>query len=128
MHPPSPPGPRAPQPAGNPKLVAWFIGVALVGCVLWVVYVLAAAYQGAEAACGSDLVGTLAYQGGGQASAGSLVMAAALGAALWIACGAVAFARRRNLGLVFASFVALNIVGLVVVWGVSPLIWGPRHC
>jgi hypothetical protein len=108
MHPPIEPGatpPATPPRAGLAKLVAWLIGVALVGCVQWVVFALVAIYQGAHSACGSDFAGTLPYQGGGQASIGSLVVAAVLGGWFWAAGGGVAFARRRHLGLICASFV-----------------------
>jgi hypothetical protein len=81
-----------------------------------------APFQSAHSACGSDFIGTLPYQGGGQASIGSLVVAAVLGGGFWAARGGVAFARRRNLGRVFAAFLALYLVGLVVLWSVSPLL------
>ncbi len=104
--------------------VLWLIGVAVVGFVLWVIYA-GLALGGVVQRC-SGIPGW--YVGGGQVSGGSLLTAAVVGGSLWLAAGIAAWRLRRKLGLLFGGFVAVYVIGLVVLWFVSPLLWGPRHC
>ena len=80
--------------------------------------------------CGTDdILGMLgARYYGGAASSSSVQAAAVLGGSLWLAASVAAWRLRRKLGLLFGGYAALYVVELVVLWEVSPLIWGPRHC
>jgi WD40 repeat protein len=105
---------------------AWLVGVAIVGSVLWLVYFLLALGAGAHCAQAGDFLNLNWYAGGGQLE--SLSAAAILGASLWLTVGIGAWRLRRRLARLFGGFVALYVVGLVVLWNVSPLIWGQRYC
>jgi hypothetical protein len=104
--------------------VARLFGVAGIGLVIWFFYGLAAALVGVHPSCDFSILPT--YEGG-QATQGSMLTAALLGASLWCAAGVGAAVRRgRGLAAVTGAFVAAYVLGLTVLWLVSPLIWGPR--
>jgi hypothetical protein len=109
----------------NALYLLWWLAVAVVGVVIWGVYVLIAApiFPG----CNPDEFLGGAYYGGA-ASGGSLATAAVLGGSLWLVSGAAALRLRRKLGLLFLGFATLYVVSLVVLWNISPLFWGPRYC
>ena len=104
----------------------WLIAVAVVGFVIFFVYVTVAVV-GCPVPPDSFL--NFQFHTGGAATAGSVLTAAVLGGSLWLAAGVAAWRLRHKLGVLWAGFVAAYVVGLVVLWNVSPpLIWGPRHC
>jgi hypothetical protein len=111
-------------------IVAWLLGLAVVGFVIWVFYVLFATYLGSGSVCGQAVLfsGPKAFQGGGQISVGSVLAAAVVGGSLWLAAGVTAWKLRRQLARLVLGFGVLYLVGLLVLWEVSPLVWGPRHC
>jgi hypothetical protein len=57
-----------------------------------------------------------------------LTAAAVLGGSLVVFAGVAAWRVWLKLGFLFAGFMALDVVGLVVLWYTAPLIWGPRYC
>ena len=107
-------------PAGSGALVAWLVAVAAAGFFIWVIY----AWFIFLDLCGGGILGPTP-QGGEGESAGA---AGIVGGALWLGAGVVAWRLRRRLLLVFAAFAVLYILALVVLWAVSPTIWGPMHC
>jgi hypothetical protein len=108
-------------------LVPWLLAAGFVGFALWVIYVLAA--SGTGAACGPAFTfGSGWWDGGGQASKGSAVTAGVLGASLWLVGGVTYWLLGRRGGRLLLAFVALDVAALVVLWYLSPVIWGPRHC
>jgi hypothetical protein len=108
------------------RYVLWLIALAVVGFVIWVVYALTASPLFPNCGSPNDLLGGV--YSGGAASTGSLVTAVFLGVLLWLVVVVAALVLRRQLGLLFGGFVAAYLVGLVVLWNVSPLIWGRRYC
>jgi hypothetical protein len=54
--------------------------------------------------------------------------AAVLGGALWLAASVAARRLQRRLTRLLVGFAALYVAALVVLWEVSPMIWGQRHC
>jgi hypothetical protein len=111
-------------------LVAWLLASAAIGCATWIVYALNASSQGAVPRCGSasTMFFGPTWSGGGQASHGSYLAAALVGGVLWLAGGVSAWRLRRKLGFLLVGFIALYVCTLVVLWYVSPHIWGPRFC
>ena len=125
----TPPAPKssatpseAPRRASTGTLIAWLIGLAFVGSVVWLLHA-AIAFSG----CGGSEFGPI-FKSGGAASGGSLLVAEALAGPLWLAAGLIGFRLRRGLGRLFAGSVGSYVVTLVVLWNVSPLFWGSRHC
>ena len=106
-------------------VVPWFVAAGLVGYGLWLVY-LFAAMSGGEACAPNAFFG--GWAGGGQASYGSNVAAGVIGAAGWLVGGVVYVLLGRRGWLLWLGCAGLNFVGLVALWSVSPVIWGPRHC
>ena len=111
-----------PLRASKPTLLAWLIGLALTEFVVWVIYI-AIGVSG----CGGDEFGPF-FARGGAASGGSVVTAAVLAGAFWLAAGVIAFRRRHALLRLLVGSIALYGVALVVLWFVSPHFWGARHC
>jgi hypothetical protein len=108
------------------KYVLWLIALAVVGFAIWVIYAVTASPFFPNCGNPNEILGGV--YSGGAASSGSLVTAVFLGVLLWLVAVAAALVLRRQLGLLFGSFLAAYVVGLVVLWNVSPLIWGPRVC
>lgn len=111
-------GPDEPRLTDIVTCVLWLLALAVVGFGIYVPYVLTAGPI--FPACGT-------YHGGA-ASTGSLVTAFILGVLLWLGVGVVAVRRLRSLSLLFVGFIATYVVVLIVLWTVSPLIWGHRYC
>jgi hypothetical protein len=107
-------------------LVPWLFAAGLVGLALWGFYVLNASGQGA--ACGPNFIFANDWKGGGQASNGSALTAGVLGASLWLVGGVTYWLLGRRGGRLLLAFAASDIAALVVLWYLSPVIWGPRHC
>jgi hypothetical protein len=108
-------------------LTVWSIAPATAGFFMWLIYGLGATTSGAAAACGPEMIWS-SWSGGGQASEGSVLAAAVIGGALWLAASVAAWLLRSRLGLLLIGFVASYFVGLLALWYLSPLIWGPRFC
>jgi hypothetical protein len=96
----------------------WLSALAAVGLVIFIFYVLTASPLFPD--CGEGL--------SGRAADGSLATAAGLGGALGLVAGFSGWRFRRRRGLVLGAFTALYVIGLVVLWNVSPLIWGHTYC
>jgi hypothetical protein len=107
-------------------LVAWAIAMAIMGFVIWVVYVLVASPLFPSCGSGADFLGGVYH--GGAASSASLLAAAVLGGSLWLFACTAGCVLRRRLGELSGVFATLYVVALVVLWHVSPLIWGRRYC
>ena len=109
-------------PARNGVVMAWIIGAAVCGFVIWLVYALAVYFGSCD---GGGALGPHA-QGGVGESAGA---AAALGGVLWAVAGTAAVALRRRLARLLAGFVVVYPLALVfLAFVVSPAIWGPMEC
>jgi preprotein translocase subunit Sss1 len=100
------------------------IGMAVLGAVGWVVY-WATAWSGCH---GDGEYVMFNAKICGAASGSSLRVAAVIGVCLWLAVGVVGFWFRPKVRYLFANFVALYVVALIVLWNVSPQLWGARHC
>jgi hypothetical protein len=111
-------------------LVLWAIATPVIGFGMFLAYAISAALEGAPATCSPGLPFG-GWAGGGQASSISGVTAALLGVILAVAWGMVAYVaasrREHRLGSFF-GFPASYAVALALLWFVSPLILGPRHC
>ena len=108
---------QAPRPRARKRvLVAWLIAVAVAGFVMWLVYAAAAAFGGVPDRC------FIGWDGGGQIAPGSVLAAAVIGVSLWLVASVVAGRLRSRLASLFVGFVALYVVGLVVLWEVSELL------
>jgi len=107
--------PKHPRHPSRTYLSACVVVMAAVGGVIWFVYIWIASISGL-------------FCTGGQVSDGSLTTATFLGVALWLAASVILFRLRRRLTRIFVSFVSLYILGLVAVWFLSPLMWGPMQC
>ena len=99
------------------RLVGWLVVMAVVGLIVWFID---------HSRVGFDCF--YGPQHGGEAE--SLGVAAVLGIVLWLAAAVAAWRlrRERSVFLVLVAFVALYVGGLVVLWALSPTIWGPRVC
>jgi hypothetical protein len=75
----------------------------------------------------NDVSPTLTWTGG-QASPHSLTTAAVLAGAWWLVGGVAAWVQRRRFGRLFLTVVGLFLLSLIVLWLVSPHIWGARLC
>jgi hypothetical protein len=120
--------PKPSAPTDKPPPVAAVVVVmAVVGLVIGLTYRFTAApmFPNCKSPYESFLGPT--YQGG-VAAAGSLKTAALFGVGLWMAAAALASWLRRWLAGIFVAYLACYIGGLVVLWYVSPMIWGPRLC
>jgi hypothetical protein len=104
-------------------VAASLVGIAAVGAVAWLVY-LSIAWSGCH---GGEYV-VFNTKTGGAASADSFRAAAAVGAFLWLVVGLIGFRFRPKNRYLFVSFIALYVLALVVLWNLSPLFWGARHC
>jgi hypothetical protein len=113
--------------ASAPPVAAVVVLMAVVGLVIGLTYHFIAAPMFPN--CKSpydDFLGPT-YQGG-VAAAGSLKAAALFGVGVWAVASVFASWLRRRLAGVFVAYLACYIGGLVMLWYVSPLIWGPRLC
>jgi hypothetical protein len=101
----------------------WFLfGSAVVGAVLWFIYGMLALSAGSN--CGGFFNW---WDGGGQVD--SIFAAAYVGVALLLLCLLFGALHASHPWLrMFGGFVAAYLVGLLVLWLISPVIWGPRHC
>ena len=103
----------------------WFVLLTLLGAVTWFFYFLQAGSLGGG--CGNRFLfrSEGSWEGGPYESAMS---AAAMGGVLLgiAAAAGSRFPQRR--GTVMLAFFTLYVVALVVLWYLSPAIWGPSHC
>jgi hypothetical protein len=107
----------------NGELALKLVGMAFLGAIAWLIYLLVA-WSGCH---GGEFV-VFNVKTGGAASGGSLYAAAFLGLWLWLTVGVIGFRLRPKLRYLFVSFIALYVVALIVLWNLSPLFWGARHC
>jgi hypothetical protein len=120
-----------PKPSAStekaPPVAAVVVLMAVVGLVVGLTYHFMAApiFPNCKSPY-DDFLGPT-YQGG-VAAAGSLKAAALFGVGLWVVGSVLASWVRYRLAGVFVAYLACYIGGLVVLWYVSPLIWGPRLC
>jgi hypothetical protein len=112
----------------RPADLAFIVLVSLAGCLIGLVYVVAAVFVGHHhrVSCG-DLALIVTYHGG-QASGGSELTAVLIGGALygWTLFAAVRWPPRTQLRILFARFAVSYVVALAVLWAVAPHVWGPR--
>lgn len=105
----------------------WVVLSPLVWAAIWLVYYLQAnPILGGN--CGPEglVFGPLGrWEGGGYESE---LAAAVVGALLLAVGGLTAWHVRKRPGTVMFAFAGTYVVALVVLWFVSPAIWGPRHC
>jgi len=109
------------EPRSPRSLALWVLGMAGAGVVICVAYLLGASPL--FPSC--DPLG--GYHGG-QAAAGSLESAVVVGIALWVVASISSYWLRRWLPLLAVGFGLAYVGGLIVLWSVSPEIWGPRVC
>ena len=105
-------------------VAAALLGIALFGAVTWLVY-LVIAWSGCH---GGGVFVMFNAKRGGAASGNGLLVAALLGLVIWGAVGVVGFRFRPRLPYLYLSFMVLYAVALVVLWYLSPVFWGARHC
>lgn len=114
---------------GRARVILWLFCAGLAVFVVWVGYVWQASDEGAAPKCGD--IGILlgpSWSGGGQASSGSIITAAAVGVVLWLGSGVMLWRHPRRSARVIAGFLSVYLVSLVALWYVSPDVWGPRYC
>jgi hypothetical protein len=104
--------------ASRRQYALWLGALSVVGLVIFVFYVLTASPLFPD--CGEGL--------SGRAADGSLATAAVLGGALGLVTGFSGWRLRRNFRLLLTGFAMVYVIGLVVLWNVSPLIWGQTYC
>ncbi|HUK95346.1 MAG TPA: hypothetical protein VLU96_09855 [Gaiellaceae bacterium] len=120
---PSPPGALARSALSS---FLWMLGMAGAGLLICGVYLHASPlFPDCDTPYDTFLGGT--YEGGA-AAGGSLRTAALIGIALWAAASISTRWLRRWLPLVVVGFILAYIAALIVLWNVSPMIWGPRVC
>jgi hypothetical protein len=109
------------------RLLLSLLLFAVVGATIWIVYALASDSFTVLGNCGGQaFIGDNGHWAGGSAS--SAWTAAVIGGVLSLAAGAVVW-RRRETAPVVLAFTGVYIATLIVLgFGVSRLIWGPRHC
>jgi hypothetical protein len=123
--------PVSPPPPAQPVLppigfLFWTILLTLAAAVMFVIYG-AVVFSADWSPCGTDEFGFgIGYGQGGPAN--SYTTAGVIDAVLWIAAGLAGFHFRRRRGRVFLAFAALYVVGLVVLWEITPAIWGKGVC
>jgi hypothetical protein len=113
-------------PSRPVAVLVWVIGAAAVGFVIWVIYLFQTSPLFPDCGAPGDFMG--GEYSGGAAAPGSQLTALAVGGSLWFLGGVLAFWLRRKLLLLFGGFVAAYFFALIVLWHVSPVIWGPRIC
>lgn len=104
-------------------VAASLVGIAACGAVAWFVYLLIA-WSG----CHGGEYAIFNVKTGGAASGSSLRVAAVVGGCLWLIVALIGFRFRPKVRYVVVSFIALYVVALIVLWNLSPLFWGARHC
>ena len=108
--------------------VAWVLGAAFIGLIIWIVYWLQALGPILGGNCGPEgwfgPEGNL--YGGGYRSA---PVGAGVGGVLLAVVAVLAFRLNRWRGRLLLAFATLYVIALVVLWyAVSPLIWGEPRC
>jgi hypothetical protein len=107
-------------------IIGSLIAAAVVGFLILVLYLMVASPLFPECGAPSGLLG--GDYSGGAAAGGSELTAAILGGVLLFVAAIAAAKRQRRLAFVFIGFAGFYVIGLIVLWNVSPLIWGPRVC
>lgn len=108
--------------------LAWLVGAAFVGALIWIVYGLKVLGPILGGNCGPQgfLGREGVLRGGGYRSAPT---AAAVGGVLLAVVAVAAWRLKQRRGVVLFAFAVLYVIALVVLWNVvSPLVWGDPHC
>jgi hypothetical protein len=109
-------------------VILWQLGLARQGLVVLVAYAFIASplmTDCPKSNGGGFLGGTWT---GAQTAPGSVLAAVVLGGSLWLSAGVGAWMLRRGLVFLNVLFLGLFLTALVVLWQISPLLWGPRLC
>jgi hypothetical protein len=118
---------RRPPPQNPIPLVAWVLGAAFIGLIIWIFYWLQArpiigGNCGPEGFLGREGI----LKGGGYESTSA---AAVVGGAVLAVVAVAAWRLKQRRGWLLLGFAGLYVIALIVLWyGVSPLVWGDPHC
>ena len=110
------------------RLVAWLVGAAFIGGVIWIFYWLQLHGPILGGNCGPEgFFGQEGFLKGG--SYQSAPTAAAVGGVLLAVAVVAAWQLKRWRGRLLLAFAALYVLALLMLWYVvSPLVWGDPRC
>ena len=104
----------------------WAILLTFAGALMFGIYA-AVVFSATWAPCGSGVVGGIGYAGGGGPGK-TYLTAGVIGVVLWVAAGIAGWCFPRRHGRLLLAFVLLYVFALVVLWEITPAIWGKGVC